>query len=238
MSTEELIIALARILGSLPVLRWPFAGGVLALVVDLSDLFMMNLLELGGVSNYQAFDKRLDQVYMACFLVVALRWPDPARAVAVLLYGLRMVGFVAFELSGAREVLVLFPNLFEFWFLFVAYVEPMRVGEPVPAGAGSAIAVGPEGGQVVGRRTVFGRQILFDRRSVLVLLGVLLSLKMAQEIAIHWLKLLDSLGEVAILGADDSGRRSSQVDSTKSVVRIAAEATHHRQMASSTNNST
>ena len=64
MTQEMLIIAAVRVAGSLPVLRWPLLGGVLALLVDQSDLFMMNLIDLGGVSDYQRFDKYLDQVYM------------------------------------------------------------------------------------------------------------------------------------------------------------------------------
>lgn len=120
MTQEETVIAAVRVLGSLPVLRWPFAGGLLAVVVDLSDLFLMNLLDLGGVNDYQRLDKYLDQVYMATFLAVALRWVGIERRAAIALYALRMVGFVAFELTGERLLLVVFPNLFEPWFLLVA----------------------------------------------------------------------------------------------------------------------
>ncbi len=120
MTLEMLIIAAVRILGSLPVLRWPLLGGIVAVLVDQSDLFMMNLIDLGGVKDYQRFDKYLDQVYMLTFLTVALRWEPVPRAVAVALYAYRMVGFVAFEVTGSRDLLFLFPNVFEFWFLFVA----------------------------------------------------------------------------------------------------------------------
>ena len=44
MTIEELIIVLARIAGSLPVVRWAFAGAIIAILVDFSDLIMMNLL--------------------------------------------------------------------------------------------------------------------------------------------------------------------------------------------------
>lgn len=109
--------------GSLPVLRWPLAGGVLAILVDLSDLFLRAYLDLGGVRNYQSFDKWCDQAYLALFLVVALRWQVPARGIAIGLYAFRLIGFAAFELSGERWVLMLFPNVFEFWFLFVAFTR-------------------------------------------------------------------------------------------------------------------
>ena len=120
MTPEVLVIAIVRIAGSLPVLRWPLAGAVLALLVDLSDLLLRDSLDLGGVPDYQALDKWLDQVYMAAFLAVAWRWSGPDRAVAVALYAFRLVGFVVFEVTGDRNVLLLFPNVFELWFLLVA----------------------------------------------------------------------------------------------------------------------
>ncbi|MFA7250450.1 MAG: hypothetical protein WC273_12565, partial [Dehalococcoidia bacterium] len=71
MTLEVLVIAALRIVGSLPVLRWAFAGAIIAILVDLSDLFAMNLLHLGGFPDYQEKDKWLDQVYLATFLIVA-----------------------------------------------------------------------------------------------------------------------------------------------------------------------
>ena len=97
MTLEELVIASARIVGSLPVLRWAFAGAIIAILVDFSDLFMMNLLTLGGLRDYQAFDKLVDLVYMATFLIVALRWSGVARNVAVALFAFRIVGVAVFE---------------------------------------------------------------------------------------------------------------------------------------------
>lgn len=123
---EALIIALARAAGSLPVLRWAFAGSIIAILVDFSDLFMKNLLDLGGLggmSGYQQFDKYADLVYMVTFLIVALRWDGIARNVAVGLFAFRMVGFAAFEVTNARAILLAFPNVFEFWFVFVAALK-------------------------------------------------------------------------------------------------------------------
>ena len=105
MNTEELIISAARIVGALLVLRWAFAGSIAAILIDFSDLFMMNLLDL---------------VYMATFLWVALRWEGPPRTIAIGLFAFRIVGVLAFEVIGDRWVLLFFPNVFEFWFVFVA----------------------------------------------------------------------------------------------------------------------
>jgi hypothetical protein len=128
MTLEVLVFAAFRIAGSLPVLRWPLAGGLLVLVVDLADLLLRDALDLGGIPDYQSLDKWLDQVYMGCFLVVALRWQGVERTVAVALYTFRLVGFVAFELSGDRNLLLLFPNVFELWFLAVAAIHRFRPG--------------------------------------------------------------------------------------------------------------
>ena len=128
MTPEVAVIAVIRIAGSLPVLRWPLAGAVLAILVDLSDLLLRDVLDLGGIPDYQAFDKWIDQVYLGAFLLVALRWSGVERTVAVALYGWRMVGFVAFEATGDRNLLLVFPNVFELWFLAVAAIHRFRPG--------------------------------------------------------------------------------------------------------------
>ena len=153
MTVEVLVIGAIRILGSLPVLRWPLAGGILAILVDLSDLLLRDTLDLGGIPDYQAFDKWVDQVYLAAFLVVALRWRGPERAIAIGLYVFRLVGFVAFEVTGERALLLLFPNVFEPWFLVVAAIHRFRPGftwRPVVTGGDAGGADRPQGGPGVG----------------------------------------------------------------------------------------
>jgi hypothetical protein len=124
------IIAAFRVAGAFPVLRWPLAGAFIALFVDLSDLFLRDWIHLGGVNDYQSFDKWLDQAYMLTFLAVALRWDPLPRNIAVALYAFRLAGFITFELSGEREVLILFPNLFEYWFIFIAALKTFGWEEP------------------------------------------------------------------------------------------------------------
>src|SRR5206468_7634098 len=130
MTTEMWIIAAVRVAGSLPVLRWPLAGAFIAIFVDLSDLFLRDWIDLGGVKDYQRFDKSLDQVYMLTFLLVALRWQAVPRNIAIALYAFRLVGSIAFEVTGARAVLILFPNAFEYWFIFVAALKHFGWEEP------------------------------------------------------------------------------------------------------------
>jgi hypothetical protein len=160
---EVLVVGAFRILGSLPVLRWPLAGGILAILVDLSDLLLINVLDLGGIPDYQRFDKVMDLVYMGAFLVVALRWSGPDRWVAVALFTYRMIGFVAFEITGERALLLVFPNVFEPWFLLVAALH--HRWNPVP----------------------------WTRLRLAGALAVLLAVKEVQEWALHWAKLFDNI---------------------------------------------
>ena len=165
------IIAAARLAGSLPVLRWPFYGAIIAIAVDQSDLFLMNLIHLGGVNDYQAFDKYLDQAYLLTFLLVALRWQGTERNVAAGLFGYRFAGFLAFEVTQSRGLLLFFPNLFEFWFLFVT-----------------------------GRRQ-FGLEERLKGRRLGVILVALVALKLFQEYAIHQARWLDGFTAVEAVEA-------------------------------------
>jgi hypothetical protein len=171
MTREELIIALVRIAGSLLVLRWAFVGGIIAVLTDLSDLFLMNLLDLGGVRDYQSFDKYLDLVYMVAFLIVALRWAPVPRNIAIALFAYRMVGFVTFEITHSRDVLMFFPNVFEFWFLFVASLPHWRPG------------------------------YRFTRRNVSLALALLTAVKLGQEYVLHVGRLLDGFTAVEAVKA-------------------------------------
>jgi hypothetical protein len=163
MTLEVALVALYRVFGSLPTLRWPLAGGLLAIFVDLTDLYWFNVLDLGGVPDYQMFDKLADQVYLAVFLIVALRWTGPERTISVVLYAFRIVGFLLFELTGERAVLLLFPNVFEFWFLFIAAFHHVR-----PAMA-------------------------WTRWQLAAVLVPLIGAKEVQEWALHWARLFDNI---------------------------------------------
>ncbi len=205
MTTEMWIIAVVRIAGSLPVLRWPFYGGLLAVIIDLSDLFLMNLLSLGGVDDYQAFDKLLDQVYMATFLAVALRWQGPARSVSVVLFTYRLVGFAVFELTDERDILLLFPNFFEYWFLLVAGMVQFR-RSPFATKPQSPLRH-PEGGDgTCGWLGADGLRKEMPVRAISrpvlgILVAVLVALKLFQEYALHYGQWLDDFTAIEAVEA-------------------------------------
>ena len=184
MTSEMWIIAVVRVAGSLPVLRWPFAGAILAMLVDLSDLFLRELIHLGGVRDYQSFDKYLDQVYMLTFLAVAVRWQPVPRNIAVGLYALRMLGFVAYEATGERAVLLAFPNVFEFWFVFVAGLKFFGLEEDERRK--------PVLSRAEGEGAAWRWRFAYAPRQLTVVLPLLLAAKEFQEYALHGARWLDS----------------------------------------------
>lgn len=174
-TTEEIIIAVYRILGSLPVLFFPFPGAIFAMLIDNFDVLLKGTLDEGGVRDYHSFDKWLDLVYMVTFLIVALRWQGAARSIAVGLFVYRMIGVIAFEVTQNRDILIFFPNLFEFWFVFVAGIKFFRLdeqwqGEPR---YGGLVPFRYEGAQLA---SVF---------------AVMLAIKLPQEYALHVERWLD-----------------------------------------------
>ena len=49
------------------------------------------------------------------------------RLIATGLYAFRTTGFLAFEATGERAILIFFPNLFEVWFLLVAGIKQFHL---------------------------------------------------------------------------------------------------------------
>lgn len=127
MTLEELIISFVRIFASLIVFKFNFFGGLLVILIDFSDLFMMNLISLGGVRNYQMLDKFLDLFYISFFLIITLRWRSDLRNISLLLFVFRMIGFGLFEVFEKRFILFLFPNIFEFWFLSIVLLSHYKI---------------------------------------------------------------------------------------------------------------
>ena len=117
---EELIVILIRIIGSLPVIFFPFIGSIFAIIIDLSDLFIINYIDLGGVQNYQNLDKFLDLFYMSAFLFVSLKWNSTEKIISIILFSYRIIGVVLFLLFDLRIILLIFPNIFEFWFVGIS----------------------------------------------------------------------------------------------------------------------
>ncbi len=120
MTAETLLIIVLRVLLPLTILRWPLAGGILALLADALDIVFASLVDLGGLWQYHNLDKYLDTYYLALEAIVAQRWTALPRWTATLLFAYRLTGVVLFEVTNIRLFLFFFPALFENFFLFYA----------------------------------------------------------------------------------------------------------------------
>jgi hypothetical protein len=120
----------ARFLLPLAIPFWPLPAVVACLVLDGVD---QTIFQLFGYDppGYQGYDKAMDVYYLAIAYLAALRnWSStPAFQVAWFLYFYRLVGVVAFELTQARPLLLIFPNTFEYF--FIAYETVRARWSPV-----------------------------------------------------------------------------------------------------------
>jgi hypothetical protein len=68
---------------------------------------------------YQSYDKAMDVFYLSIAYLASLRnWTKPeAVRVSRFLFFYRQIGVVAFELTGLRWLLLVFPNTFEYYFI-------------------------------------------------------------------------------------------------------------------------
>ena len=100
--------------------------------VDGSLLEQFTSVDTSPGGSYQSWDKALDIYYLSIAYVSTMRnWTSvPAFRIARFLFYYRLVGIAAFELTGDRWVLLLFPNTFEFFFIayeaFRTRFEPSR----------------------------------------------------------------------------------------------------------------
>lgn len=121
-----LVILLLRLVVPLGIPRWPLIMGVLAMAIDAIDVIIVDAIGSSALwdERYAEIDKLLDTYYLSFEAFVAWRWSNPwARLPALLLFVDRFVGALLYELSGARWLLLLFPNLFENWWLYCLVVE-------------------------------------------------------------------------------------------------------------------
>lgn len=131
LTSEEALAAALKLAAAFPVLRWPLAGAAIAILADGLDVVVMNYVDLGGggIRDYHAFDKWTDLFALASFFLVSLRWQGRDRAVAVSLFALRLTGVALFELTNWRGALILMPNLFETWFLYICMRNAWLAGD-------------------------------------------------------------------------------------------------------------
>ena len=131
MAVEDLIIFLIvlalRLVVPLAIFRFPLPAIIAALVLDAADqtIFQQTTeIDLEKL-NYQGYDKALDIYYLAIAYISMFRnWRSlDAINVGTALWYYRLAGVALFELTQTRVLLIIFPNTFEYFFIFMAAVR-------------------------------------------------------------------------------------------------------------------
>jgi hypothetical protein len=120
-------VVLARFALPLLIPLFPLPAIIACLLLDGVD---QTIFQTFGFDppNYQSYDKAMDVFYLSIAYLASLRnWTNqPAVRVSRFLFFYRQVGVVAFELTGARWLLLLFPNTFEYYFIAYEAVRSRR----------------------------------------------------------------------------------------------------------------
>lgn len=137
MSTEAtvvfVLVVAARFLVPLLIPRYPLPAVIACLIIDGVDQTVFQLFGFDP-PGYQNYDKAMDLFYLSiAFLTTLQNWTRTAAVgIARFLFFYRMVGVLVFELTGWRMALLLFPNTFEYFFIFYEIVrlrwDPRRFG--------------------------------------------------------------------------------------------------------------
>lgn len=142
-----MVLAIITVRLGLPLLipRFPVPAVLGCLVVDAADQTILQRTTDLTLDGYQGYDKALDVYYLSVAYLSTLRnWTDPAAfGVGRFLWYYRLVGVAAFELTGARALLLVFANTFEYFFLAYEGVrtrwDPRRLGRRTLVGLAAFI---------------------------------------------------------------------------------------------------
>ncbi len=126
--TEWTIVVLVvggRLFLPLLIPYFPVPALLACLILDSIDQSIFQQFPAIPLDGYQSYDKALDVYYLSVAYLSTLRnWTNQgAFRMSQFLYYYRMIGVVAFELTQNRTILFIFPNTFEYFFLFVELVR-------------------------------------------------------------------------------------------------------------------
>ncbi|HEX5038904.1 MAG TPA: hypothetical protein VFW95_02065, partial [Candidatus Limnocylindria bacterium] len=113
-----LVVVGARLIVPLFIGAYPLPAILAAMVLDGIDQTVFAATIGGDLSWYQTYDKALDIYYLAIAYVSTIaNWGDGiAFATGRFLWYYRLIGVALFESTGARWILFVFPNTFEYFF--------------------------------------------------------------------------------------------------------------------------
>lgn len=146
--SSDLIIFLfvaLRLIVPLAIPRAPLPAIIACLILDGVDQDIFQRYTDLEISRYQSYDKALDVYYLTIAYLSTMRNWDNSTAFGwsrFLLY-FRLVGVMLFELLHIRAMLLLFPNTFEYFFIFVEVVRTrwssLRMSKALVIGVVAAI---------------------------------------------------------------------------------------------------
>lgn len=140
-----LLVIAARLLIPLLIPAYPLPGIIAALVLDAVDQTLFQTFTHLPLDGYQSYDKALDIYYLSIAYISTLRnWTNHfAFQVGHFLFYYRLAGVALFELSGWRVLLFIFPNTFEYFFIWyetvVLWRNPRRLPRAAVVGAAATI---------------------------------------------------------------------------------------------------
>ncbi|MGW8318414.1 MAG: hypothetical protein ACWGPS_04150 [Candidatus Promineifilaceae bacterium] len=143
------LVVAARFLIPLTIPRYPLPGVITSLVLDAIDQTIFQQFTNLDLAGYQGYDKALDIYYLTIAYISTMRnWTNLfAFKVSRFLLYYRLFGVTLFELTysgtGPRWLLLIFPNTFEYFFIFYEIVrlrwDPVKMSRRLVIGAAAFI---------------------------------------------------------------------------------------------------
>lgn len=139
------IVVGSRILVPLLIPKFPLPSIVIALIIDAADQTIFQQFTHLDLENYQSYDKALDIYYLAIAYLATMRnWTNQvAFNTSRFLFYYRLVGVALFELTHVRALLLVFPNTFEYFFIWYETVRlrwnPVRMSKKTVLAAAAFI---------------------------------------------------------------------------------------------------
>jgi hypothetical protein len=118
-------VILGRLLLPLLIPKYPLPGVIACFLLDAADQTIFQTFTRFPLDGYQGYDKALDIYYLVIAYLSTMRnWQNVAAfKVARFLFYWRLIGTVLFEVTQARVLLLVFPNTFEYFFIFYEVVR-------------------------------------------------------------------------------------------------------------------
>jgi hypothetical protein len=115
-----LFLTLYRLLSPFLLYLFPPLTALTGYLIGESFDWYLFPIKLYDYSGYQSWDKYMDGWFMLVATVYAMkRWQETtAKKILAVLFTYRLIGTILFEITANRSILVLFPNLFDMFFIF------------------------------------------------------------------------------------------------------------------------